>query len=161
MLILDSEKELCISSQVQYDIINKALEMANDSGFLNQFVFERALWILLAQELIEDIDEEILNLINENPIQAWDKMLEENIIDELINNYKADLDYFAAIAAQYFEDYKKYLLSIGGALGQMDMLSTNNLNNFTESLQDFLQSDNTLKTLELADEWGMHNKKEN
>lgn len=166
MLDLTIEKNFPLSSQEQYEIINKALDAANDNGFLNQFVFEHALWGFVAEKLIEDIDESIVNMLYSNPIQAWDEMLEEGIIEELFNRYNEQigqqslLNYFAQAAAQYYADYKEYLLSFGGALSQIDMLSSDNLNTFTNQLQEFMNSDNTLKTLELADNWGMNNKTE-
>ena len=158
MLDLNIEKTMPLTSQEQYDIINAALDMANDNGFINQFVFEHALWCLTANTILDDIPEETSNIIQENPIQAWDTMLKEGTIEELFNNYNESLAYFAQAAAQYYADYKDYLLSIGGAFSQTDMLSTNNLDTFTKQLQDFMNNDNTLKTLNIADEWGMNNK---
>lgn len=158
MLDLTIEQKMPLSAQEQYDIINAALDMANDNGFLNQFVFEHALWCLVADNLVDDVPAELADMISENPMQAWDKMLEENIIQELFKNHGESLDYFAQAAAQYYLDYRDYLLSLGGALSQTDMMSTDNLNTFTKQLQDFMNSDNTLKTLDVADSWGMNNK---
>lgn len=158
MLDLTIEQKMPLSAQEQYDIINTALDMANDNGFLNQFVFEHALWCLVVDNLVDDVPAELADMISENPIQVWDKMLEENIIQELFKNHGESLDYFAQAAAQYYSDYKDYLLSLGGALSQTDMMSTDNLNTFTKQLQDFMNSDNTLKTLDVADNWGMNNK---
>lgn len=164
MLDLNFEILNPLSAQEKYDIINYALTAANDNGFLSQFVYEAALWGRTAAILVDDVPEEIIELLDRNPIAAYDRMVKEEIIAELFKKYQNDvingvsvLDYFGNIAALYFSDYKDYLLSLGGALSQTDMMSSNNLDTFTKSLQDFMQSDNTLKTLNLADSWGKNN----
>jgi hypothetical protein len=42
MLSIKLEQQMPLSPQEQYDIINTALNMANDNGFFNTFIFERA-----------------------------------------------------------------------------------------------------------------------
>ena len=46
-----------LTSQEIYDMINSCLEEAEDNGFLNQFVFERALVCHEVLLLIEDLDD--------------------------------------------------------------------------------------------------------
>ena len=164
MIDLNLAIALPLSSQEQYDIINFALQAANDNGFLDRFIFEHALWCKTVCVLMDDIPDDIQELVNSNPLQAWDRMLEEEIMQNFFYKYvdvkvgdTLVLDYFGSIAAYYFESYEAYLLSIGGALSQTDMMSTDNLEDFKQSLQDFMTSENTLKTLDIADSWGMNN----
>jgi len=169
MLDLNFEIISPLTSQERYEIIDFALEAANDNGFLNQYVFEQAFWCKVATYLVDDINDEIVDMVNRNPMEAWDKMIKEEILQTLFNQYQeltistidgvvSYLDYLGNIATQYFNDYKEYLLSFGGALSQTDMMSSDNLDTFTKELQDFMNNDNTLKTLNIADEWGMNNK---
>ena len=168
MLDLNFEIVSPLTSQERYEIINFALEAANDNGFLNQYVFEQAFWCKVATYLVDDIDDEIVDMLARNPMEAWDKMIKEEILRTLFNQYQNlaietangkvfYLDYLGDTATQYFNDYKEYLLSFGGALSQTDMMSTGNLEEFKQSLQDFMTDDNTLKTLNVADSWGMNN----
>lgn len=169
MIDITIERLMPLTVQERYDIINDSLEAANDNGMLSQYVFEHALWCYTAEKLVASVTDEAKKLLKENPLLAWDQMLKEETIDSLFEVYNKPLqgndsevntvlEYFAQEAAQYFEEYQNYLLSIGGALSRSDILSTNNLDTFTKSLEDFMNSDNTLKTLEVADEWGMNNK---
>ena len=169
MLDLNFEIISPLSSQERYEIINFALDAANDNGFLNQYVFEQAFWCKVATYLVDDIDDEIVDMVSRNPMEAWDRMIKEEILQTLFNQYRdlvisrnegnvLYLDYLGDIATQYFNDYKEYLLSFGGALSQTDMMSSDNLETFTKELQDFMNNDNTLKTLQVADDWGMNNK---
>lgn len=166
MLDLNFEIISPLTTQERYEIIEFALSAANDNSFLNQYVFEQALWCKAAALLVDDISDELNLLIEENPMQAWDTMIKEEIIQEFFNKYKdlvigdmSYIDYLGNLAAVYFNSYKEYLLSIGGALSQTEMMSTENLNDFKQSLQDFMESDNTLRTLEVANDWGMSNLK--
>lgn len=161
MIDLNLAISLPLSAQEQYDIINFALQAANDNGYLNRFVFEHALWCKTACSLMDDVPDDIQELVNVNPLQAWDRMLEEEILQNLFYKYMdvkvgdtLVLDYFGANAAYCFENYEAYLLSLGGALSQTDMMSTENLEDFKQSLQDFMTNDNTLKILDIADSWG-------
>ena len=169
MLDLNFEIVSPLTAQERYEIINFALEAANDNGFLNQYIFEQAFWCKVATYLVDDIDDEIVDMLARNPMEAWDKMIKEEILQTLFNQYQSlvietvngkvfYLDYLGDTATQYFNDYKEYLLSFGGALSQTDMMSSDNLDTFTKELQSFMNNDNTLKTLNVADEWGMNNK---
>ena len=171
MIDIAIERLMPLTVQERYDIINNSLEAANDNGMLSQYVFEHALWCYTAEKLIASVSDEAKKLLKENPLLAWDQMLKEETIDSLFEVYNKPLqgndsevdtvlEYFAQEAAQYFEEYQNYLLSIGGALSKSDVLSANNLDVFTKSLEDFMNSDNTLKTLEVADQWGKNNKVE-
>ena len=44
MINLEIEKSLTLSAQDHYDIISFAIDAADDNGFINSFVFERALY---------------------------------------------------------------------------------------------------------------------
>ena len=99
-----------LTSQEIYDMINSCLEEAEDNGFLNQFVFERALVCHEVLLLIEDLDDIDGPMVAENPLTAFDHFLEMGYIQNLIKNHAATVDYIGKIAAQYFEDYEKYLL---------------------------------------------------
>ncbi len=169
MLSIKLEQQMPLSPQEQYDIINTALNMANDNGFFNNFIFERAFWGLVTQKLVEEaMDIDVIS----NPLQAWNSLIEQGFVTKLYNTYGISkitiiteegteqisvLDYFSDNASAIAQDYVNYLLSLGGALAQSDMLSTNNLENFSQQLQDFMNNDNTLKTLEIADSWGINN----
>lgn len=148
--------ELKLTSQEQYNIINNALQAANDNGFLDEFIFERALICYEVLELIEDLDESNIEKVVNNPLTAFDNFIEKGLVQELIDNYNEDVSYLADIAARYFEDYNAYLLSFGGAMTQVEGLSTDNLDTLTEQFAQFMQNDKVNETLQIADEWGLN-----
>ena len=88
MLDLNFEIVSPLTSQERYEIINFALEAANDNGFLNQYVFEQAFWCKVATYLVDDIEDEIVDTLTRNPMEAWDKMIKKEILRTLLNQMK-------------------------------------------------------------------------
>jgi hypothetical protein len=158
MLNIEQIKNCPLTSQEIYDMINSCLEEAEDNGFLNQFVFERALVCHEVLLLIEDLDDIDGPMVAENPLTAFDHFLEMGYIQNLIKNYTATVDYIGKIAAQYFEDYEKYLLSVGGVLNKAEIFSSEVLQNMAGQFNDLTKSGDIQETLKIADEWGMNRK---
>ena len=145
-----------LTSQEIYDMINSCLEKAEDNGFLNQFVFERALVCHEVLLLIEDLDDIDGPMVAENPLTAFDHFLEMGYVQNLVKNHTATVDYIGKIAAQYFEDYEKYLLSIGGVLNKAEIFSSEVLQNMAGQFNDLTKNGDIQETLKIADEWGMN-----
>lgn len=145
-----------LTSQEIYDMINSCLEEAEDNGFLNQFVFERALVCHEVLLLIEDLDDIDGPMVAENPLTAFDHFLEMGYIQNLIKNHTATVDYIGKIAAQYFEDYEKYLLSVGGVLNKAEIFSSEVLQNMAGQMNELTKNGDIQETLKIADEWGMN-----
>ena len=145
-----------LTSQEIYDMINSCLEEAEDNGFLNQFVFERALVCHEVLLLIEDLDDIDGPMVAENPLVAFDHFLEMGYIQTLIKNHTATVNYIGKIAAQYFEDYEKYLLSIGGVLNKAEIFSSEVLQNMAGQMNDLTKNGDIQETLKIANEWGMN-----
>lgn len=145
-----------LTSQEIYDMINSCLEKAEDNGFLNQFVFERALVCHEVLLLIEDLDDIDGPMVAENPLTAFDHFLEMGYIQNLIKNHADTVNYIGKIAAQYFEDYEKYLLSVGGVLNKAEIFSSEVLQNMAGQFNDLTKNGDIQETLKIADEWGMN-----
>lgn len=145
-----------LTSQEIYDMINSCLEEAEDNGFLNQFVFERALVCHEVLLLIEDLDDIDGPMVAENPLSAFDHFLEMGYIQSLVKNHTATVDYIGKIAAQYFADYEKYLLSIGGVLNKAEIFSSEVLQNMAGQMNDLTKNGDIQETLKIASDWGMN-----
>lgn len=141
-----------LTSQEIYDMINSCLEEAEDNGFLNQFVFERALVCHEVLLLIEDLDDIDGPMVAENPLIAFDHFLEMGYIQNLVKNHTDTVDYIGKVAAQYFEDYEKYLLSVGGVLNKAEIFSSEVLQNMAGQMNDLTKNGDIQETLKIANE---------
>lgn len=156
MINIDEVLNCPLTSQEIYDMINSCLEEAEDNGFLSQFVFERALICHEVLLLIEDLDDIDSPMVAENPLTAFDHFLEMGYIQNLIKNHTATVNYISKVAAQYFEDYEKYLLSIGGVLNKAEIFSSQILQNMGGQIKELTDSDDIKRTLQIAEDWGMN-----
>lgn len=156
MINIEEVLNCSLTSQEIYDMINSCLEEAEDNGFLNQFVFERALVCHEVLLLIEDLDELDGSMVAENPLTAFDHFLEIGYIQNLIKNHTVTVDYVGKVAAQYFEDYEKYLLSVGGVLNKAEIFSSEVLQNMAGQMNDLTKNGDIQETLKIANEWGMN-----
>jgi hypothetical protein len=152
MLNLEEIKRCELTSQEVYDMINSCLEAAEDNGFLNQFVFERALICHEVLLLIDDLDELDGPMVAENPLTAFDHFIEKEYIQDLIKNHAATVNYVSRVAAQYFEDYEKYLLSIGGVLNKAEILSSEVLQNMMGQVKELTTNNDIQETLRIAND---------
>ena len=59
-----------LTSQAIYDIIHFSAQSAEDNGFVNQYVFERALYAYAAIILYPDRKEEIGRMVSNNILDA-------------------------------------------------------------------------------------------
>lgn len=156
MINIDEALNCPLTSQEIYDMINSCLEEAEDNGFLSQFVFERALACHEVLLLIEDLNDIDGPMVAENPLSAFDHFLEMGYIQDLSKNHAVTVAYVNKIAAQYFADYEKYLLSIGGVLNKAEIFSSQVLQNMGGQIKELTDNEDIKRTLQIADEWGMN-----
>ena len=80
--------------------------------------------------------------------------------DELCNSTNCTVNDGYPSAAQYFADYEKYLLSIGGVLNKAEIFSSEVLQNMTGQIQNMVDNEDIKQTLNISNEWGMNRKPE-
>lgn len=156
-LYIDKEKTSALSSAAQFDIINFSIQAAEENGFLNSFIFERALYCFAAIVLNEDRKDEISSLVAAGVIEAWEKLVEDGTMDELVENYKESLDDLNENAIRWFNEYNKYTISARGLLNNIQELSGNIVQNAAQQLRNASTETGVMDVLEIADNWGMRN----
>ena len=157
-LNIDKEKTSALSSAAQFDIINFAIQAAEENGFLNSFIFERALYCFAAIVLNDDRKDEISHLVSQGVIEAWEKLVEDGTMDELVNDYAEALDDLSDNAQRWFEEYGKYTISARGLLNNIQELSGTIVQSAADRLRDASSETGILDVLKIADDWGMNNR---
>lgn len=159
MINLKNEKDCRFSAQTVYDIIAEATDFADEDGFVNPFVFERALYLLAYASSNEEVRESIATQLTEGItiLEVWDKIIaeKEDEFDQFINEYSLDLKYIAEEASLWQEDYLKYVTSPRGLIEGLSPI----LEGLAEKLSgqmSSLQNDERLKeALSIANKWGL------
>jgi hypothetical protein len=155
---LDIEKERKISSRDVYEVIDFAMQSAEDNGFINNFIFERALYCYTAMLLLPEEQEGIAAQMSTSPLEAWDYMLEKGIVDKLLADYAEECDYIAEYASAWNKEYTEYSNSARGLLAVAQHFSGDIVENAAQMLGKAQNPDSDIqKTISIANDWGMTN----
>lgn len=154
---LQQEKNLVLSAQERYDVIDFAVQAAEDNGFMNSFIFERALWLYAAILLCEDRREEISSMIAEDLLVAWQELVADGTLENICAEFADDLDMLAAEAMTWFEEYVAYAHSARGLLDTIQSLSGDIVARAADQLKGMQTNGDFQQVLNIAQEWGMNN----
>lgn len=157
---LDIEKQRKLSTQDMYEILHFAAQSAEDNGFVNSFVFERALFEYAAIILYPDRKDEIAAKVSENINVAWDYLLDDGTIDDMYDKYKLDMDLLADEGNIWLKDFTKYLHSARGLLNTFQIFSGDIVKSAVEQFKVVSEDTNVQEVLDIADKWGMNNNPE-
>lgn len=156
-ILFETETAKKLTSQDMYDIIHFAAQSAEDNGFVNQFVFERALYAYAAIILYPDRKEEIGRMVSNNILDAWDALLADGTIEDMNKNFAVDMDALGRIGSVWLDDYIKYLQSARGIFSTFQTFSGDIVESTVNRFKDAFSESDAQTVLEIADKWGMNN----
>lgn len=159
-ILFETETVKKLTSQDMYDIIHFAAQSAEDNGFVNQFVFERALYAYAAIILYPDRKEEIGRMVSNNILDAWDALLSDGTIEDMNKNFAVDMDALGRIGSVWLDDYIKYLQSARGILSSFQEFSGDIIQTAVEKFKTVSEEVGANQVLEIANNWGMNNNPE-
>lgn len=159
-ILFETETAKKLTSQDMYDIIHFAAQSAEDNGFVNQFVFERALYAYAAIILYPDRKEEIGRIVSDNILDAWDVLLADGTIADMNENFAVDMDALGRIGSVWLDDYIKYLQSARGILSSFQEFSGDIIQTAVEKFKTVSDEVGANQVLEIANNWGMNNNPE-
>lgn len=159
-ILFETETAKKLTSQDMYDIIHFAAQSAEDNGFVNQFVFERALYAYAAIILYPDRKEELGRIVSDNILDAWDALLADGTIADMNENFAVDMDALGRIGSVWLDDYIKYLQSARGILSSFQEFSGDIIQTAVEKFKTVSDEVGANQVLEIANNWGMNNNPE-
>ena len=159
-ILFETETAKKLTSQDMYDIIHFAAQSAEDNGFANQFVFERALYAYAAIILYPDRKEELGRMVSDNILDAWDALLADGTIADMNENFAVDMDALGRIGSVWLDDYIKYLQSARGILSSFQEFSGDIIQTAVEKFKTVSDEVGANQVLEIANNWGMNNNPE-
>mgnify|MGYP000622755907 FL=1 len=159
-ILFETETAKKLTSQDMYDIIHFAAQSAEDNGFVNQFVFERALYAYAAIILYPERKEEIGRMVSNNILDAWDALLADGTIEDMNKNFAIDMDALGRIGSVWLDDYIKYLQSARGILSSFQEFSGDIIQTAVEKFKTVSDEVGANQVLEIANNWGMNNNPE-
>lgn len=146
-----------LTSQDIYDIIHFSAQSAEDNGFVNQYVFERALYAYAAIILYPDRKEEIGRMVSNNILDAWDALVSDGTTSDMEKNFSSDIKILGEVGSVWLDDYIKYLQSARGILSTFQTFSGDIVESTVNRFKDAFNESDAKTVLEIADKWGMNN----
>lgn len=156
-ILFETETAKKLTSQDMYDIIHFAAQSAEDNGFVNQFVFERALYAYAAIIIYPDRKEELGRMVSDNILDAWDALLADGTIADMNENFEVDMYALGRIASVWLDDYIKYLQSMRGVFSVFQNFSGDIVESTVNRFKDAFSESDAQTVLDIADKWGMNN----
>lgn len=154
---LVEEKNKVLSTQEMYEIMDFATQAAEDNGFMNSFIYQRALYLFAAIRFYEDRREEIANLVAENVNTAWDTLLEDSTLEDMAEQYAADLEMLAENGEIWFKEFTEYAHSARGLLNTIQEFTGDIVKQAAAQLQTTAEDPRIQEVLNIAETWGMNN----
>lgn len=154
---LVQEKNNVFTSQETYEIISTAIDMADDDGFINSYVFERALYVCAARVLYEDKENDINASLLEDgsPLITWQKLLDDGVIEQMADEYPKSLDYLASLGQIWFEEYTEAAHSLRSLIDVIQTFMDGMSKNMGQQLDMFKQDADVQGVMDIADKWGL------
>ena len=146
-----------LTSQDIYDIIHFSAQSAEDNGFVNQYVFERALYAYAAIILYPDRKEEIGRIVSNNILDAWDALVSDGTTSDMEKNFSSDIKILGEVGSVWLDDYIKYLQSARGIFSTFQTFSGDIVESTVNRFKDAFNESDAKTVLEFADKWGMNN----
>lgn len=146
-----------LTSQDIYDIIHFSAQSAEDNGFVNQYVFERALYAYAAIILYPDRKEEISRMVSNNILDAWDALVIDGTTSDMEKNFSSDIKILGEVGSVWLDDYIKYLQSARGIFSTFQTFSGDIVESTVNRFKDAFNENDAKTVLEIADKWGMNN----
>ena len=153
-----NEKDIRLTMEQVCIIEDFAAQAANDGGFMNSYVFERALLVFAAIVLYPDRKDEINGMIGEgyDVRLAYQTLLETGLLEEMSKDYELELEYLVTIGETWFQEAKEFEQSARGLLNTISDLSGDIVSQAASKLQAVASGDAKFVE-EFADKWGLNN----
>lgn len=154
---LDAEKKRKLSTQDMYDILHFAAQSAEDNGFINQFVYERALYAYAAVILYPDRKQELAAAISNNILDAWDVLIKDGTVENMDKDFSIDMEELARNGSIWLTDYSSYLQSLRGVFSSFQIFSNDMVDSAVNRFKDTFNDNKAEEVLNILDKWGMSN----
>lgn len=124
---LEEEMNRTLTTEQITMILDFAIQAAEDNGFINRYIFQRAMYVFAAIIIFADRKDEISSLVgNDNDIRlAWDALLQDGTIKKMNDEYSNDMNYLGNVGEDWFNDYCEYAHSARGILAVFSDFSGN------------------------------------
>ena len=156
MFDVDYEKTKKLTTEQITLIFDFAAQAASDNGYINSFIFERAVCVFAAQVLYPEKQELIASAIGTGyDIRlAFDNLIKDGTIEKMLGDYKDEMEHLFEDGSIWLEEVAKFQQSVRGILDSINTLSGDIVKTAAEQLQKAASGDAQI-IQEFANKWGL------
>ena len=155
MIDFNKEKSLALDAQERYDIIAMAIDAADDNGFINSFILERALCCYAAIMLYPERSEAISEATSKDLLLSWKDLVEDDTIKSMREEHADTLEVLFEEAEIWYKEYCDYAHSARGVLEMVQSFTGDITQGAARLLTNTAQETGVQDLLEIADSWGI------
>lgn len=155
MINLEMEQGRTLSTKQICQVEDFAIQSANDGGFLNSYVFERALYVYAAILLLKDNKEDIRKKVTDDGdiCEAFDYLLKSGLLEKLVNTYTSDIEMLLQVGENWLTEVETYEHSARGLLDTISTLSGDIVQSAVNQLSKAADG-NVSVIQQFAENWG-------
>ena len=159
MIDMELEKQSTLTAKDINDLLAFAIGESENDGFVNRYVFERAMYTYLYLLLAEgDEQEKVRNSINENgALVVWQELVGTGKIEQMAQDHQTEITLAERAGTDVFDDYNGYSRSIRASFANIQSVSSNVMENAAKQMSQMLSSDQYKDIMDIAEKWGMNN----
>nr|DAL50594.1 MAG TPA_asm: hypothetical protein [Caudoviricetes sp.] len=159
MIDMELEKQSTLTAKDINDLLAFAIGESENDGFVNRYVFERAMYTYLYLLLAEgDEQEKVRNSINENGVLVvWQELVGTGKIEQMAQDHQTEIALAERAGADVFDDYNGYSRSIRASFANIQSASNSIMENAAKQMSQMLSSDQYKDIMDIAEKWGMNN----
>lgn len=158
MIDIYNEKGSTLTSKEIDSILSFSFQDSTNNGFVNRYIFERALnvyaYLILSND--DDKNEKVRSIISDDGVlSAWDYLLRNGEIEKMSESCSEDIKLISNVANDIFDDYKEYAVSTRSALDSMQILNNDIVQQAMSNMSSIVNSDEYKDIMDIANKWGL------
>lgn len=156
MIDIEYEKSKKLTTEQITMIFDFAAQAASDNGYINSFIFERAIYVFAAQVLYPAKKELIASTIGTGyDIRlAFDNLVQDGTLEDMFAGYPDEMKNLQKDGEIWLGEVAKFQQSVRGILDSINTLSGDIVKTAAEQLQKAASGDAQI-IQEFANKWGL------
>lgn len=156
MIYPEQERSCKLEPQKVYDVVAMTVDAANDEGFINPYILDRALVEFFVTAISDDLNDKYFERLAHGEINGvWKDMLKDDTVFSTLDDESASFEFVCNVAADWCDAYKEYLSSPACVVNAIQKITSDMSNAMNGTINNALTDENINEVMKIATDWGM------
>jgi hypothetical protein len=158
MIYPEQERGCKLEPQKVYDVVAMTVDAANDEGFINPYILDRALVEFFVTAISDDLNDKYFERLARGEINGvWKDMLKDDTVFSTLDDESASFEFVCNVASDWCDAYKEYLSSPACVVNAIQKITSDMSNAMNGTINNALTDENINEVMKIATDWGMLN----